>query len=103
MIYLLIYFVICFVLMLTLDKKTFLYRYCLNALIALDNLVNACVFLGDPDETISSAAYKGRLRGHKGWTLLDKILDKIDPGHGAKVVEWDEGSDSVKGRNRKPK
>lgn len=101
MIFLLIYFITCFVLMLTLDKKTFLYRYCLNSLVALDNLVNACVFLGDPDETISSAAYKGRLRGHKGWTLLDKILDWIDPGHGAKVVEWDEGRDRVKTRNRK--
>lgn len=103
MMFILIYFITCFVLMLTLDKKTFLYRYCLNSLVALDNLVNACVLLGDPDETISSRAYKGRLKGNKLWTLLDKFLDLVDPGHGAKVVEWDEGSDSVKGRNRKPK
>lgn len=101
MLWILLYFGICGILALTLDSKTFLYRYAMNALVALDNLVNACVFLGDPDETISSAAYKGRLRGHKGWTLLDKILDWIDPGHGAKVVEWDEGKDRVKTRNRK--
>lgn len=101
MLWILLYFGICGILALTLDSKTFLYRYAMNALVALDNLVNACVFLGDPDETISSAAYKGRLRGHKGWALLDKILDWIDPGHGAKVVEWDEGKDRVKTRNRK--
>lgn len=101
MIWLLLYFVICGILALTLPKHTFLYRYSMNALVGLDNLVNACVFLGDPDETISSAAYKGRLAGHKGWTLLDKMLDIIDPGHGAKVVEWDEGKDKVKTRNRK--
>ena len=101
MLWILLYFGICGILALTLDSKTFLYRYAMNALVALDNLVNSCVFLGDPDETISSAAYKGRLRGHKGWTLLDKILDWIDPGHGAKVVEWDEGKDRVKTRNRK--
>jgi hypothetical protein len=100
MIWIISYFVICGILALILPKKTFLYRYCINALVGLDNLVNACVFLGDPDETISSAAYKGRLKGHKGWTLLDKFLDIIDPGHGAKVVEWDEGKDAIRKRKK---
>ena len=101
MLWVFLYFVACGILALTLDKKTFLYRYSLNALIALDNLVNACVFLGDPDETISSNAYKKSLKGHKGWVFLTKVLDWIDPGHGVKSVEWDEGDDSVRRRNDK--
>ncbi len=99
--YVILYFLVCGILVLTLDNKTFLYRYAFNALVAVDNLLNACVFLGDPDETISSHAYKKALKGHKAWALLVKFLEWVDPGHGERAVEWDEGKDSVKGRNRK--
>lgn len=101
MLWLILYLALCFLGLLTLPKKTFLYRYSLNVLVAFDNLVNAWFLMGDPDETISSRAYKGRINGKKYWTLLANFLDWVDPGHGEKSVEWDEGKDSVKGRNRK--
>ena len=61
-------------------------------MVSLDQLVNSWVLFGVPDETISSRAHKGMLKGNKGWTLLAKILNKIDPGHTEKSVEWDEGT-----------
>lgn len=94
MYWILSYFLICGVAVLALPKKTWVYRYCWNSLIALDNAVNAWVFLGDPDETISSHAYKGSLKGHKGWKAVTWCLEKLDPGHGAKYVEWDEGTET---------
>lgn len=68
-------------------------RYLWNLLIAIDQLGNA-LLAGDPDETISSRAYKhvkakGRDSGLNYYLLL--ILEAIDPGHGRKTVEWDEG------------
>jgi hypothetical protein len=92
--WILYYLITCGVIVLVFPKKTFLWRYAWNSLIALDNTINAWVFLGDPDETISSHAYKGYLKGHRGWTLVHNILEKIDPGHGERAVEWDEGTSS---------
>ena len=101
MLWFLLYLCVCFGGLLWTPKHTFVYRYALNSLVAWDNLINACVLMGDPDETISSRAYKGRINGKKHWTLLADFLDWVDPGHGEKSVEWDEGKDSVKDRNRK--
>lgn len=98
MFYLLLFFFACGVGALVFPKNSFVYKYSMNSLIAIDNAVNAIVLLGDPDETISSRAYKGSLRGHKGWSLLNDLLDKVDPGHGKRVVEWDEGTKSGKSK-----
>lgn len=67
-------------------------KYFKNILIGFDNLVNA-LLLGDPDETLSSRAYK--LRDTWGWKHLYKLLERIDPNHGVDSVEWDEGTDGV--------
>lgn len=74
-------------------------RYIWNVLTALDQLLNA-IFLGYPDETISSRL--GKLKLLQGGQLtwgdwggialpLDWILDKIDPGHSIDAIESDEG------------
>ena len=92
--FILLFFLVCGLCVWLCPRHTFAWRYAWNSLIALDNAVNAWVFLGDPDETISSHAYKGKLQGHKGWTLLSNLIEKIDPGHGERYVEWDEGTTS---------
>lgn len=56
---------------------------------AADQLANV-LFLGMEDETISSRAYKASLKGKAWGCVLCKILDRIDPNHCAKSVEWDE-------------
>lgn len=67
-------------------------RYLLNLLIALDQLANA-VLLGDPDETISSRVAK---RAHRrGWVVIARLLEAIDPGHLKRAIEPDEGDDAV--------
>lgn len=48
--------------------------------VAFDQLVNAAIG-GDPDETISSRAARGRDRGEWNWCLLCRVLDWIDPDH----------------------
>nr|WP_309504270.1 hypothetical protein [uncultured Roseovarius sp.] len=55
-----------------------------NALIALDRFGNTLIG-GSPDETISARAAR---QSHKrGWRLLGRILDAIDPGHMAEALE----------------
>lgn len=66
-------------------------KACLNILLGYDQLGNTFL-LGDPDETISSRAYKERLNGNKYWTLLADFLDWLDPNHTLDSVEWDEGT-----------
>jgi hypothetical protein len=68
-----------------------IYKYFKNVCIGYDQLFNA-ILLGDPDETISSRAHKGKIRGSKGWGFLADILNYIDPGHTEDAVEWDEGT-----------
>ncbi len=63
-------------------------RYLRNLLISVDQLGNT-ILGGDPDETISSRAAKRANR--RGWKLLARILEIIDPGHLAKAREDDEG------------
>ena len=72
-------------------KDSKFYKYFKNILIGYDQLLNTFI-CGYPDETISSRAYKGKLKGHKGWIILSNILDFIDPGHSKRSVEWDEGN-----------
>jgi len=76
-------------------------RYPVNVLIGLDQFVNA-IFLGDPDETISSrlgrwARAKGRENLDPGYfaTWLYWFLDEIDYMHSEEAIEEDEGKDQV--------
>lgn len=48
--------------------------YTKNLLIAIDQLLNA-VFKGEPDETISSRAYRRRLEGSTKWGYFEKVID----------------------------
>lgn len=48
--------------------------------VAHDQLANAAAN-GDPDETLSSRANRGRSEGRRGWCLLCRLLDRIDAGH----------------------
>jgi len=52
----------------------FLLRYMITVLIALDQLVNT-LFLGDPDETISSRSF--RCKSNALWNLTHSIIDLI--------------------------
>ena len=58
--------------------------------VSYDQLGNA-VTGGDPDETISSVAYKKSLEGVKWAAWLCKALEAVDPGHCQRAVEWHEG------------
>jgi len=71
---------------------TFLGRYVLNILIAVDQLANALMF-GDPDETISSRCAKASYGS--GWWRLGRLLEAIDPGHLKLTREDDEGGDAL--------
>lgn len=84
------FLVFCVVMFFIVPKDSFVYPYFRNVAVAVDQLFNS-LLLGDPDETISSRAYKGKLRGNKAWGLLDSILYFLDKDHGKKTVEWDEG------------
>lgn len=66
-------------------------RYFWNILIAIDQFFNA-VLGGYPDETISSRM--GKRVAKKDCFLCNficKLLNKIDPNHCEKSIEWDEG------------
>lgn len=72
-------------------------QYILNILIAIDQLFNA-LFFGCPDETISSRVGKmvhfyGTKKKPIIW--LAWILDKVDPDHTKKTIEWDEGKGNI--------
>lgn len=69
-------------------------KYIRNVLVAIDQLVNA-IFLGDPDETISSRAGK-RVNTCKFCLALCWLLDKIDKRHCQTSLENDEGTDGIK-------
>jgi len=73
-----------------------------NILIWVDQGLNVFLFLGDPDETVSS--HIGRVKRRNGgrvprhrfvMRLLDKMLEKIDPNHSIDSIEEDEGADSL--------
>ncbi len=54
--------------------------------IATSQFFNA-VFAGYPDETISSRT--GRHAKERGWEVLYKILNWMDPGHCENAVGWE--------------
>jgi len=64
--------------------------YLLNILVAIDQLLNTLMG-GDPDETISSRAAKAALAGQRWGCVLCRWLDRLDAGHCARNIEWDEG------------
>lgn len=72
-------------------------RYTLNLLIAIDQLANT-ILGGVPDETISSRAAKGQLRGDTKWCLLCNLLHLIDRNHCDKSIERDEGKPAPRRR-----
>jgi len=71
-------------------------KYILNILIAIDQFFNV-LFLGDPDETISSRL--GKLERNDERFFFTRLgidfLDGLDPGHAKKSIEDDEGSDAM--------
>ena len=69
-------------------------KYIHNILISIDQFVNV-LFGGDPDETISSRVYKLRYRNIIP-AIINWFLELIDPGHGKRSVEMDEGKDTIK-------
>lgn len=83
---------------------TYLKVYLLNLIYVFDLVVNT-IFLGDPDETISSRIGKKTARGKKckicNW--ICKFLDMIDDRHCGDAIKLHEGrgsddDDSVMGR-----
>jgi hypothetical protein len=67
-------------------------RYLLNLLIALDQFANT-VFLGDPDETISS-----RLGKYHPNSVLGKTVNTLffwQKNHIAESIEADEGGNAI--------
>lgn len=88
----LLFFLVAFIGFLGLPKGSKLQEYFKNVCIWYDQGLNVILLAGDPDETISSRAEKGRLKGSKPWSLLAYILNRIDPGHTMNSVEWDEGT-----------
>jgi hypothetical protein len=75
-------------------------KYVKNYLLGLDQKLNV-IFLGDPDETISSRIGKSvRYNGlsARKWTVaywIYIILDKIDKNHSEDSIEYDEGNDAL--------
>lgn len=69
-------------------------KWAWNILVSLDQLVNT-ILGGDPDETVSSRAAKAAAAGRPWGCILCRLLDKLDPGHCARVVEMDEGGNAA--------
>lgn len=71
-------------------------KYFWNILISIDQFANT-VFLGDPDETISSRMGKKIKEGTRGriplW--LCKALHIVDKNHCTNSIEEEEGKDNV--------
>jgi len=71
-------------------------KYVLNILISIDQFFNV-LFLGDPDETISSRLGKLERNNERFFftRLVIDFLDGLDPNHAQKSIEDDEGADAV--------
>ena len=67
-------------------------RYFWNIGVWLSQGLNTILRAGDPDETLSSAAGKANLKGRRWGKILCWFLNKVDPGHCNKSIEWDEGN-----------
>lgn len=91
------YLIVTFIAIFSFDEKTFMYRYGRNVWVGIDQLVNA-IFMGDPDETLSSRIGKNARKGHKISVFLSWLLDQIDPGHCEKAIERWEGKYQITNR-----
>ena len=63
--------------------------WALNVAIAIDQLANA-VLRGDPDETLSSRAYRMHMKGQPYWGGLASVIDWVffwDEDHCRKAFE----------------
>ena len=75
-------------------------QYLINILVSIDQFFNA-LFLGDPDETISSRLGKWTLDSEIDSTRrriaygICRALHWIDEGHCVRFIEEDEGSNAV--------
>jgi hypothetical protein len=77
-------------------------KWIMNVLIGIDQLGNA-IWMGDPDETISSRLGKLKVKngGKIPWwpnplaKIIDFGLDKIDKNHSVDAIEKDEGKEQV--------
>ena len=59
-------------------------RYLLNALIAIDQLLNVLIALGEPDETLSSVAWRMERDGKPWGRIMRPVIDTLfwwDPQH----------------------
>ena len=66
-------------------------RYLLNLAIAADQALNA-LLAGNPDETLSSRAYRAKRAGHKYWGWTAKAIDALffwQPGHCRLAYEFE--------------
>lgn len=81
---------------------SFIGKWLLNILIAIDQLVNAVAF-GDHDETMSSRAGKIKLQAGDDFTwwrhpiakFVDKLTALFQRRHVERAIEWDEGKDQL--------
>lgn len=69
-------------------------RWPLAVLIAVDQLANA-LLMGSEDDTISSRAWKAKVKGRTWGKIAVPIIDALfrplqGPGHCEKSAEWDE-------------
>lgn len=69
-------------------------KYLKNIFVSLDQLANT-ILGGDPDETISSRAGKGREKGKRWACVLCKVLDWIDKDHCKRSIEPTEGKNAI--------
>lgn len=74
--------------------------YVFNLLVGLDQFANA-VIGGDPGETISSRAGKGKLKGQPVHTFLAGVIDILfemlfsQENHCVKAIQHDEGQGAI--------
>lgn len=94
----LVFLVVTFLSIFIFPEHTFMRRYGFNVWIGIDQLINA-LFMGDPDETLSSRIGKNANNGHKFSIFLSWLLDQIDPGHCQKAIERDEGKYQITSRS----
>lgn len=87
---LLVYLVLTFISIPIFPNHTFMYRYGRNVWVGIDQLINA-IFMGDPDETMSSRIGKNANSGNSFFIVLAAILDWIDKDHCQKAIEAYEG------------
>lgn len=64
-------------------------NYFLRLLLAIDQLLNVAICNGEPDETMSSAAYRMECSGHF-WGFMRPVIDRLfwfQPNHCKKAYE----------------